>query len=200
MSRYHHVLRRCWPFIVLATIALQPLVALASGDAGHAAEENHGIPTALKLGIMTVNLMIFLWVLRRSAWPMMVEWVAARRSDVVGALEKAARAQREAEALEQQWKDRLASLDEEIAAMRAQAQKQIESERDQILESARKLAESIRRDAERAAQQELRNAQEQLRAEVAERAFQIACETAPAQLGATEQKRFVDEFVAQVAK
>jgi len=182
---------------VLAAIALQPVLVLA---AGHAAEEHHGMPTALKLGIMTVNLFIFLWLLRRSMWPMMVEWVAARRGDVVGALEKAARAQREAQGLEHQWKDRLASLDEEIAAIRAQAQKQIESERDQILESARKLAESIRRDAERAAHQELRNAQEQLRAEVAKRAFEIACETAPAQLGASEQKRFLDEFVDQVAK
>ncbi len=84
--------------------------------------------------------------------------------------------------------------------MRAQAQKQIAAEREQILASTRKLVDSVRRDAEKAAEQDLRNAKEALRAEVAEQAYRIACETAPAQLASNDQKRFLNEFIEQVSK
>lgn len=176
----------CWPLLAL-------------GAEGHG-DEHHGMSTPLKLTVMTINLGIFVYLLRATAWPMIKEWVAARRGFVVEALEKAAIATREAEALKQQWTDRLASLDREIDEMRAQAQKQIEAEREQILEATRKVTEGIQRDAARAAEQELRNAQDRLRAEVAEQAYQLASRAAPSLLGAGEQKRFVDEFIEQVAR
>jgi F-type H+-transporting ATPase subunit b len=178
-----------------ALLLLQPAVLLASAEGEH-----HGMPTPLKLAVMTINLGIFFYLLKKTAWPVLVESVASRRDDVVEALEKAATAKREAEALKAEWTDKLASLDREIGQMRDQAQKQIAAERDQILEATKNLVASIRRDAEKAAQQDLRNARELLRAEVAEQAYRIACEAAPSQLGAGDQKRFVDEFLAQVSK
>ncbi len=190
-----------WPataWIITAATIAYPLLAIASGGGdGHG--EDHGMSTPVKLTVMTINLLIFLAMLRKTAWPSIVEWVAARRSEVVDALEKAATAKREAEDLKQQWKDRLASLDQEIEEMRGQAEKQIAGEREQILDSARKLADNIRRDAQRAADQEIRNAQEKLRAEVAERAYQLASESASS-IGGSDQRRFVDEFIEQVAK
>ncbi len=180
--------------ILTLLMIAHPVLAFASAD------EHHGMSTPLKLGVMTINLLIFLAILRSSALPAVKEWVADRRSQVVDALEKAANAKREAEQLKQQWTERLASLDKEIVEMRAQAQTQIESERDQILEAAAKLADSIRRDAERAAEQELRNARDLLRSEVAQRAYQMAVAAAPSAIGSGEQQRFVDEFLDQVAK
>lgn len=190
---------RTWSrrFLAVGVVVWWPLLALGAGGHG---DEHHGMSTPLKLTVMTINLGIFVYLLRSTAWPMMKEWVAARRGTVVEALEKAAIATRDAEALKQQWTDRLASLDREIDEMRAHAQKQIEAEREQILEATRKVTEGIRRDAERAAEQELRNAQDRLRAEVAAQAYQLATRAAPALLGAGEQKRFVDEFVEQVSR
>lgn len=189
----------CQRLLVAVGVLAMPMLAWAAGGGDHG-DEHHGMSTPVKLTVMTVNLAIFVYLLRSTAWPMMKEWVAARRDAVVGALEKAAAAQREAEALKQEWATRLANLDSEIAEMRAAAEKQIAIEREQILEATRTLTATIRRDAERAAEQELRNAQEQLRAEVAEQAYRIACATAPAQLGPDDQKRFVDEFVQQVSQ
>jgi F-type H+-transporting ATPase subunit b len=185
-----------WRLVAAGLIVAWPLLAL--GAEGHG-DDHHGMSTPLKLTVMTINLAIFLFLLRATAWPMMKEWVAARRRSVVEALEKAAIVTREAEALKQQWSDRLASLDREIDEMRAQARTQIEAEREQILEATRKVSEGIRRDAERAAEQELRNAQERLRAEVAAQAYQLACKAAPPLLGTGEQRRFVDEFIEQVS-
>ena len=185
--------------ICSAVILLAPLIATASGGGdGHG--EEHGMSTSLKLTVMTINLLIFAALVRWAAWPGIKEWVANRRTQVVDALEKAAKAKCEAEDLKRQWSERLASLDQEIEDMRARAKEQIDTEREQILESTRKLADNIRRDAERAAQHELRNAQEQLRAEVAERAYQIACESARDEVGSSDKKRFLDEFLEQVAR
>lgn len=178
-------------------IILQPALSLAAAQ-GHG--DDHGMSTPLKLAVMTINAGIFFWLLRKTAWPLMKEWAAERRENVVAALEKAEVAKREAEDLKRQWSERLANLDREIEELRAQAQKQIANEREQILAASRKLAETIRRDAERAAEQELRNAQELLRSEVASQAFRIASQSAASRLAATDQKRFVDEFITQVSK
>ncbi len=184
--------------MLAAVVLVQPALLLASGGGGH--DEHVGMSTPLKLFVMTINLGIFVYLLRSTAWPMMKESVASRRGAVVEALEKAANAKREAEELKRQWAERLASLDKEIAEMRALAEKQIAAERDQILESTNKLVDTIRRDAEKAAEQDLRNARAALQAEVADQAYRIACEAAPGQLAATDQKRFVDEFIAEVSK
>ena len=136
-------------FLTVAAILATPLLALAAGGGDG---DHHGMSTPVKLTVMTINLGIFVYLLRATAWPMMKEWVAARRVSVVDALEKAAIAKREAESLKQEWTRRLASLDQEIDEMRAMAEKQIAAEREKILEATRKLAESIRRDAERAAE------------------------------------------------
>lgn len=193
----NHLLTR--RLLSAAALVVLPALSWAAGGGDHG-DDHHGMSTPVKLTVMTINLGIFVYLLRATAWPMMQEWVAARRAAVVDALERAAAAKREAEALKQEWTDRLASLDREIAEMRALAERQIAAERDQILAATRKLTETIRRDAERAAEQELRNAQERLRAEVAEQAYRIACATAPTRLGAGDQKRFVDEFIARVSQ
>lgn len=184
-------------FVAWTLVLLQPALLFAASE-GHG--EHHGMATWLKLVVMTINAAIFFYLLRSTAWPMMKQWAIERRQGVVTALEKAAIAKREAEDLKRQWSQRLANLDREIEEMRAQAQKQIAVEREQILAASRKLADTIRRDAERAAEQELRNARETLRAEVAAQALRIASRQAPSRIGTADQKRFVDEFIAQVSK
>jgi F-type H+-transporting ATPase subunit b len=181
-------------FLLVLLATLQPTVALASSDGGH------GMATPVKLAVMTINLGIFLYGLHRYAWPMVVEYLAARRTEVVDALDKAARVKREAEALRAEWKERMANLDAELEQLRAQARADVAAERELILKAAQTLAANIKRDAERAAEQELRSAEELLLAEVAKSAYEIACNLAPQKLQAADHRRFVDEFIERVAK
>jgi len=160
-------------------------------------EHGHGVPWH-KLIFSAVNLAIFLYILRRGAWPALRNWAAERRGKVADALAKADRARREAEALRAEWQQRLDHLGAELETMLAQARQDIALERDQILAAARRAAESIRRDAERTAASELRAAREQLRAEVAAQALAIAERLAPQRLTADDQQRFISEFVEQV--
>jgi F-type H+-transporting ATPase subunit b len=172
-----------------------PEAALAAEEAHHAAP--HGVPWG-KLFFMTVNLVIFYWVLRRFAYPLVADWLHERRARVVADLERAAAAKRDAEALQAEWKKRLANLGAELDELRRKAQAEIAVEREEILAAARRTAETIRRDAERAAEQELRNAQELLRAEVAKQALDIASRLADERLTPDDRRRFVDDFIRQV--
>jgi F-type H+-transporting ATPase subunit b len=176
------------------------LVALLWSSAALAQEieeHAHGVPWH-KLAFSTINVAIFVYILRRGAWPALRNWAAERRTKVAEALAQADRARREAEALRAEWQRRLDHLGSELESMLAQARQDIALERDQILAAARRAAETIRRDAERTAASELRGAREQLRAEVAAHALAIAERLAPQRLTAADQQRFISEFVEQV--
>lgn len=184
--------------LFLALLLLQPALAAASEASGHG--EHSGMATPLKLALMFVNLGLFVLLMRSVALPGIRRWVSERREMVVDALEKAARAKREAEKLQAEWKQRLANLDAELEQLRNQARAAIAAEREEILRSARTLADTIARDAQRAAEQELRNARDLLRAELARNAYELASKQAPQHLTSADQRRFLDEFIQQVSK
>ncbi len=181
-------------------VAFLPTAALAAEQAhgGHG-----GIPWAT-LTFSAINLALFLYLLPRVltflGMPPIGEWVKERRRLVIEELEEAARARREAEQLQAEWRQRIAHLDAELEELRRQAEADTAAERDKILAAAQKAAEAIHRDAQRAAEQEIRNASAMLRAEVAKRALDIARTIAPQQLTAPDHQRFVAEFLEQVEK
>lgn len=183
----------------LAIQLLTPLVAVAEQGhgGGHGGHEPHGVPWATLI-FSTVNLVLFFFVLKRFAWPSIVQAVADRRRRVVEELENAAAATRQAEALRMEWEARLSNLSSEIEEMRRQAREEIARERDAILAAAASAAERIRQDAERAAAQEIRQAQETLRDETARQALAIARDLARQRITQADQARFVADFLARV--
>jgi F-type H+-transporting ATPase subunit b len=176
------------------------LLAPAATRAAEIAEQHgaRGVPWS-KLAFSTINLLIFLFLVRRFVQRLdLAQWLASRRQRIAEALEQADRAKREAEALRAEWQRRLESLGAELEALLAQARQDIAAERDQILAAARHTAEAIRRDALRAAENELRSARDALRAELAQQALAIAERLAPQRLSPADQRRFVAEFVQRV--
>jgi F-type H+-transporting ATPase subunit b len=181
--------------VAVAWTVLLPVAALAQ----ELDEHKHGVPWS-KLLFSLINVAIFLYILRRGAWPTLRNWVAERRARVADALAQAERARLEAEALRAEWQRRLEGLGAELESMLAQARADIATERDQILAAARTMAEAIRHDARRTAESEIRGAQEMLRAEVAKQALAIAERTAAQRFGAADQQRFIAEFVREVER
>jgi F-type H+-transporting ATPase subunit b len=173
---------------------LLPAAALAQEIEEHGPQH---IPWA-KLSFTIINFSLFLYILRRAAWPAVRNFVHERRARVEQALAQADRARSDAEALRAEWQRRLEHLSAELATMLEQARADIAVERDQILAAAQRTAESIRRDAQRTAENEIRSAHDALRAEVAAQALAIAERLAPQRLSGADQQRFVAEFVDQV--
>lgn len=189
MTRAKTILATTWTWIAPALVA-------ASENASH--EHGHGgVPWATLL-FSSINALLFVYILKRFAWPTIRTWVAERQRRVVETLEQAALAKREAELLKAEWERRLASLSQELDEMRRVARNETERERDRILAAARQTAEAIHRDARRAAEQEVRTARAKLREEVARHALALASEQARQRLTAADHERFVADFLQQV--
>jgi F-type H+-transporting ATPase subunit b len=147
-----------------------------------------------------INLGIFIWLLARFAWPAVRDLVRDRRDNVVRAIAAATAAKTEALALKAEWETRLAQFNQSVEAMREQARRDAERERERILAAAHKTADAIRKDAELAAAYELRRTQELLRGELVRQAVQLAEDAARSRLTPADQQRFVAEFLKQVTQ
>lgn len=182
--------------LITADLLLARLALAAEEHAEHGA---HGGGVAIgPLVFSTINLCIFLAIIARYAMPQVRGFVRQRREQIVQAMEEAAAARAEAQRLQQEWEQRLAQFEQTVEDIKAQARQDAERERARILAAAQATAESIRRDAERAAAYEMRRTQEQLRAELVEQAVRLAAEAARTQLTATDQERFITDFLKQV--
>jgi F-type H+-transporting ATPase subunit b len=186
------------------TIACVGVVTALSQTALALAEEGgHGHEHANPLWSLlygAINLGIFIWLLARFAWPAVRDLVRDRRDNVVRAIAAATSAKTEALALKAEWETRLAQFNQSVEAMREQARRDAERERERILAAAHKTADAIRKDAELAAAYELRRTQELLRGELVRQAVQLAEDAARSRLTPADQQRFVAEFLKQVTQ
>jgi F-type H+-transporting ATPase subunit b len=180
-----------------ALVCLLLGTAAAAVDTGH----GHGVGVPIRtLLFSAINLLIFLMILGRYALPPVRQWVRDRRNRIVTELEEAAAARGEALRLKVEWEDKVAKLGETARQMREQARQDAERERERILADAHRVAEAIQHDAERTMAAELRRMRIDLRAEVVRDAVKLAEDAVRKQWTAADQRRFVTDFVKQVAK
>jgi F-type H+-transporting ATPase subunit b len=128
------------------------------------------------------------------------QYFGDRRHRVRESLDSSARLLAEAEARLAEWQQKLARLDDEIAATRETTRQLAEAERERILAEARTSAERIRRDAVLAVEQELRRARTTLRAEASELALELAERMLREELTADDRERLVAEFVERIER
>jgi len=178
---------------------LPAALVLVTAATAHAAGGGHheGIPW-LTLLFSTINVIIFIFVMRRFALPVVQEFVKERHARILGDLSAADDARTDALRIKAEWEQRLAHLEESIAGMREQAKQDAQRERDRILADARKTAERIQRDAEQSAAAELRQLRATLRVELTRQAMQLAEKNVRERWTDADQQRFVADFLEQV--
>jgi F-type H+-transporting ATPase subunit b len=91
--------------------------------------------------------------------------------------------------------NRMARLDDEVRALRAQAVKEAEEERTRILESAKIEAQKILEMAQREIEGLKKSARLELKAHVADLAVKLAEERLQKSVGSEENKRLVLRFL-----
>jgi F-type H+-transporting ATPase subunit b len=128
------------------------------------------------------------------------QYFSDRRHRVRESLDSSARLLAEAEARLADWQQKLARLDDEIAATRETTRLLAEAERERIVAEASASAERIRRDAGLAVEQEVRRARTMLRAEAAELALELAGRLLREELTADDRERLVAEFVERIER
>lgn len=177
-------------FFFLLSAAVQ---AAEEGQGGH--EGGWGLGG---LFFSVINFLIFAAILRKYALPAARDTIQQRRDKIVRALNEAKRAKEEAEALRREYEHKLAGLAAEQQRLQAQALDAAEREKGRILEEARRAAERLQNEARQIAQREVEEARRVLRQEVAEQAVRLATELVTARLNQNDQRRFVQNLVAEV--
>ncbi|TAK24352.1 MAG: hypothetical protein EPO40_24485 [Myxococcaceae bacterium] len=120
----------------------------------------------------------------------------ARRASVESEIAEAKRLHDEAQAMHSEMTSKLGSLDAEIATLKAQFTAAGEAERDRIVAEAKARVERMRADGTATIEQELKNLREDLRREAIIAATAAAEATVRSSIGADDQRRLADEYLA----
>jgi F0F1-type ATP synthase membrane subunit b/b' len=143
-----------------------------------------------------INFLIFCWLLERFLGGPIREFFRLRTERIRDGLAAGVRARADAEALRTELARDVADLPALRERMRADLRATAERQRDEILTAGRESAERIRGDAHLLAAHELAAGRAALQNEVIEEAVRQAVGLIRAAVQASDQERFVREFVA----
>jgi F-type H+-transporting ATPase subunit b len=170
--------------------------AIGSGlPAHHETPEIHGKSLALQL----LNFAVLIFVLVKFGGPAISKALEARHQQLKADLAAAAAARAEAETRLAQQEARLAALEQEIEGIRTGVKAEAEAEKARLIAMAEERAKRIREETTFVLDQQVKEAEERLRREVALAAVTLAEQMVRQSLGAADQQRMVDSFVADVA-
>jgi F-type H+-transporting ATPase subunit b len=177
---------------LLATL----LLLLLRASPAAAAEEHAASIDELLFPFL--NFLIFLYLIKRFALPLIKDYLQGRRTAIATSVREADEAKQRADALLQDYKNRLAQLNQEIGSIRDLFLDEAEKEKAKLLTEAGEIAARIKTDADLLAQQEVRQAQQELRREILIAARAAAEKLVRDDLTPADHKRMVAEFLSEV--
>lgn len=163
---------------------------------GHEAPEINGKKLALQL----LNFGVLIFILVKFGGPAIGKALAARHQQLKADLAAASVARAEAEARLKQQEARLAALEQEIDGIRKGVKAEAEAEKARLIAAAEERAKRIKEETAFVLDQQIKEAEYRLRREVAQAAVDVAEQMIKKSLGASDQQRLVDTFVADVAQ
>lgn len=175
------------------------LMAVAQAWAS-AAEAEHHAPSIHDIWFPLVNFLIFAFIIKRFALPPVRDYLRSRREEVVRTLEAAAESKRRASAIVQDYRWRLAHLDEEVQSLQSSLRAEGERESAKLLQDGEALARKIKADARFLAEQEVKMARQQIREEMAQEAAVLGREIIQRNMSPADQGRLVEDFIQNVGQ
>jgi F-type H+-transporting ATPase subunit b len=171
----------------------------------HGAAEHgggHGEPhvDGGKLAAQIVNFLLLVGVLVFFGGRAVSKALTARHQQLKADLAAASEARAAAEAQLKKQEKRLASLEQEIANIRAGIATEAEAEKARLIELAEERARRIQDETKFLVDQQVKEAEVQLRREAAQAAVEMAEQIVRRSLDGNDRQRMVDSFVADVAK
>lgn len=125
------------------------------------------------LAIQAVNFLVLVWLLSRFLYRPVRQVIEKRQALSAEAADAAQRKADEAEAARQRYEDRQRELEAERRALAEKVHKDMQQEREKLLQAARDEAEQIRADAKAATEKERNAALSALKSEIANLAAAI---------------------------
>jgi F-type H+-transporting ATPase subunit b len=162
-----------------------------------AGAEDHTV-SVTQLIFPTLNFLIFVYIIKRFAVPLIREYLRSRRERIVASFADAAERKKNVEAVVQDYRSRLAGLDAEMRSIQESYRAEGETERAKLLRQGELLAARIKEDARFLANQEIKLARQKIREEMASRAEATAQELVQRHLSAADQRRLVEDFLRDI--
>jgi F-type H+-transporting ATPase subunit b len=153
-----------------------------------------------KLAAQIINFTLLVGVLAWFGGRALAKALAARHQQLKADLAAASEMRIAAEAQLKKQEQRLASLEQEIANIRAGVAKEADAEKARLIEMAEERARRIQDETKFLIDQQVKEAEVQLRREAAQAAVEMAEQIVRRSLQPGDRERMVDSFVADVAK
>ena len=165
-----------------------------------AAGADHHAPSINQIWFPLANFLIFAFIIVRYGLPPVRNFLRSRHDEVVATLEETTAKKHQVEAIVQDYKNRLAHLEQEVASIQASLRAEGEREKTKLLSETQSLAAKIKEDARFLADQEVKMARQKIREEIATQAESSARELVQRQLSPRDQDRLVEDFVRAIGQ
>src|SRR5919109_4816509 len=167
-----------------------------------AAEDSGGsFLVSPNVGLMIWTLLVFglsMWLLGKFAFPRIAEALDRRQKAIEDSIDAAERTRREADEILAEYRQRLAEARGQADEIVARARKTGEAAESEILADARVKREEMMEQTRREIEAETRRAIQEIRAEVADLTVMATEKVARKTLTSEDQKRLVDEALAEL--
>lgn len=182
------------------TVAAGVGLMLACGLAEASESAHHGDSGGAWLTLLFsfINFFIFLYILRRFAWPAVVDFLATRHRDAVAAVKAAEEARREVERIRAEYARKEADLEETRRQMLDEIRQSAARDRESAIRDAQQAATRLKAEAEKQARHELERAKRELREEAVRLAAEVAEKQVIDRMDDRERARLVREFIEGV--
>ncbi len=181
---------------VLTLISVLALTAVAFASGGEGGEA-HGLPWA-NYGFRILNFIVFIFLIYKFAGAKAAAFFGGRRAQIKKDLEDLAARKIEAEKKLKDVETGIRNLEQEKAAILAEAKTQGEAIKVAIIEKAHKDAEAMKAQAVTSAENEARAAFDRVRGEIADQVIEKATQIVREKLTAQDHERLVDEYLTKV--
>ena len=171
----------------------------AAAEHDQAEQEHEPKFDAKKFGLQLLNFAVLAGVLGWFGGRAINKALLARHQQLKTDLAAAAETRAAAEAAFKKQEARLASLEQEIAAIRAGIKEEAEAEKARLIAAAEERAKRIQQETTFMLDQQVKEAQAQLQREAAEASVRVAEELLKRSIGGADQQRMVETFVNEVA-
>lgn len=164
-------------------------------------EEGGSFLVSPGLGLMIWTLIAFgatFLILRKYAFPRIVEALEKRRLAIEGSIEDAQQARKEADELLKEYRERLKEAREQAEDIIVRSRKAAEKFEEESKERAKKDHQEAMERTRREIQAETRRALDEIRKEVADLTIIATEKVARKSLDSEDQKRLIEEALAEV--
>jgi F-type H+-transporting ATPase subunit b len=147
-----------------------------------------------------LNFLIYVGIIYFFAFPAVRRFLQSRREQVVATMTAAAARKQQAAALVEDYRHRLANIENESRAIGDSLKAEGERDKARLIREAEGLAAKIISDARFLADQEAKVARQQVLGEIAEKARALATDLVRTHISPSDQERLVQEFTHDVGQ